>query len=418
MKIAVYGISRSGKDYFISHLLQSTNKSAIHVKGSTELRKLSNSQYHVPFNELSPTQKENIRKIFIDLLSEYEKEYEYVFVDGHYSFPNGENGFHVVMTDEDLQAYETFIYLQRPVSRIQENAKTDPKHAYFNYLMDERRTEEWIQFDCEGLSATVKQANKQLFVIDTGWEESETFFQRFLQSPFEFRQESIADAITKKIVELFPSSNHVVLIDCDKTLCIGDTTKDILISSRINPQELKNIFKNDAYTIFQFFRLHEFIKSVPNYHNAVQYAAAQAVINENLLHLLRGRPKNCVVVGITSGSMDVWSSVDKQYRIFDFLVGKGCFEDSKNMDALITPIVKRLVAIKLRSLCIHTSAIGDSIIDIGMLESSENGYLVANEKLDKRIVEYFSKNQGCHIVQFSSNMYKYYMVPEVEIIKW
>lgn len=54
MKIAVYGVSRSGKDYLLERVvthLSTQGISAIHIKGSATLNELSQQQYGIPLKK-------------------------------------------------------------------------------------------------------------------------------------------------------------------------------------------------------------------------------------------------------------------------------------------------------------------------------------------------------------------------------
>ena len=96
MIIGVYGISRVGKDYFISQLISNINKSAKHIEGSKNL----NSKF----------------------VKKQEESTDIIFVDGHYSFPVNDNEFQKVITKEDVDLYDIFIYLDRSSDVIHQNA--------------------------------------------------------------------------------------------------------------------------------------------------------------------------------------------------------------------------------------------------------------------------------------------------------
>ena len=54
MKIAIYGVSRSGKDYLIERVvthLTTQGISAVHIKGSATLNELSNQEYGIPLKQ-------------------------------------------------------------------------------------------------------------------------------------------------------------------------------------------------------------------------------------------------------------------------------------------------------------------------------------------------------------------------------
>jgi hypothetical protein len=419
MKIAVYGISRSGKDYFIALYLQHLCTNAIHVKGSSELRALSQSLFDSRFNELEDEQKELVRKLFAQRLDQIESNHDYVFVDGHYSFPNHSDGFDVVMTHDDLVAYDAFVYLLRPASRIMDNVKGNTAHAYYDYLSDTAHVEKWLSFDYAGFISAVRQAGKPLIVVDSSFEDASSFFQAFLQNPSEFHEMAITDNVVKQITKKFPINTHLILTDCDKTISMEDTTKILLRDANIDPKYLKSIFTDDTYTMFQFYRLHRFLKDInKDDGEGVFFPKTKTLMNTPLLELLKQRPSNCVLIGITTGSLDEWHDIHCQHRIFDLLVGKGAHCYPSSINVYVTPIVKEKVAERLRTCGYRVSAIGDSFIDLGMLSEADNGYLVANDKLDQRILVRLGQEKYKRLVQFAFNRCKYDGVPEAEVIQW
>ena len=73
MKIAVYGISKSGKDYFINRVIDNSSNSAFHFKGSSNLDLISRRIYSLPFSKLDHNKKREVRIQFTQDVSELEK---------------------------------------------------------------------------------------------------------------------------------------------------------------------------------------------------------------------------------------------------------------------------------------------------------------------------------------------------------
>ena len=91
MKFAVYGVSRSGKDYFIEklqHYFSEQGVSLKHIKGSETLNEFAFEKYGVKFKQCDESQKNKLRKKFIAYVAEIEKSYAYVAVDRHNHFYN------------------------------------------------------------------------------------------------------------------------------------------------------------------------------------------------------------------------------------------------------------------------------------------------------------------------------------------
>ena len=100
MKFAIYGVSRSGKNYLIEKLVrffQEKSVSLVHVNGSGILKELAQEIYKKEFKRLNEEEKDCLRQKFIERLDIAEKEYGNIVVDGHYAFYN-QNG-ELVLTD-------------------------------------------------------------------------------------------------------------------------------------------------------------------------------------------------------------------------------------------------------------------------------------------------------------------------------
>ena len=111
MRLALYGVSRSGKDYFISEITEYfrlRNQRIYHVKGSNTLSVIAQSEYKKSFGELSDTEKSVVRDAFISTVYELEKEHGCVIVDGHYSFYNEDGTLTCIFNKSDKECYDKF----------------------------------------------------------------------------------------------------------------------------------------------------------------------------------------------------------------------------------------------------------------------------------------------------------------------
>ncbi|RIW12194.1 HAD hydrolase family protein, partial [Vibrio harveyi] len=147
-------------------------------------------------------------------------------------------------------------------------------------------------------------------------------------------------------------------------------------------------FRNDRYTSYQFFKVWNLYKK--NSSIKVEEAANQSLqkikLSQNLSSYLSSK-KDSIVIGVTSGVFDIWSLVNEKHQIFDVLLGNSC---KPEIEYLVTPLFKKEIANLLREKGKHVVAIGDSMIDIPMLEAANQGYLVAHEKLNKAVESYLA----------------------------
>ncbi|EJL6823156.1 HAD hydrolase family protein [Vibrio cholerae] len=104
--------------------------------------------------------------------------------------------------------------------------------------------------------------------------------------------------------------------------------------------------------------------------------------------------KDSIVIGVTSGVFDIWNLVNEKHQIFDILLGNIC---KPEIEYFVTPLFKKELSNLLRDKGKHVVAIGDSMIDIPMLEAANQGYLVAHEKLNKAVEAYLVETECTNI---------------------
>ena len=114
MKIAIYGVSGSGKDYLIGQLVDYLAERGVtlaHALGSTTLNRQAESLHGSKFSELPEQEKANLRAAFTSSLVAREEEAGNVAVDGHFAFMNAHGDIYEVFTEADLRVYDAFFYL-------------------------------------------------------------------------------------------------------------------------------------------------------------------------------------------------------------------------------------------------------------------------------------------------------------------
>lgn len=403
MIIAIYGISRSGKDTFISEVV-SKRAHSFHLKGSSKLNEIAYNKYDCSFKELNSLKQREIRIDFTNYAKRLESAYSLVLVDGHYSFPSGTD-FNTVFTKEDLELYDAFFYLKRTPEEISRNFRNGNKDNYASFLLDKVKCEEWINFEIDNMKVAVESANKDFIVLD-----SDSISSSFVAA-FENKSSECARKIADEIIAM-ASGGKVVLTDLDKTVSINDLTDDFMAKANLDSRFPKVVFKGDYYTLYQFYKFHNWLVNIPNYDEAVLHSLKHLIMNEHVLNDLYNLKKDACVIALTTGLADVWDKMNQELNVFDKIYGF-----RKKSQLLITPLIKKLIA-RYVALQYETIAIGDSIIDLGMLSESTKGYFVSMTKLDKRVIAY---NE---IAQISKNIYqpkyssfKYDFIREGEL-KW
>lgn len=98
--------------------------------------------------------------------------------------------------------------------------------------------------------------------------------------------------------------------------------------------------------------------------------------------------------------------------MLNYIVGKGRKPLNKGFNTYVTPYVKEKLVKRLKEMGKKVFALGDSIIDIPMLEEADIGIIVAMEKINKSVDNYISNNPNSKLFQFEYNYYKYQGITE------
>lgn len=409
MKIAIYGTSRSGKDYLIGKIVEHlhlNDVNAKHIKGSETIFNLSKKKYGQDFKSLDRSKKETIRKGFVNIVEVISIDYDVVFVDGHYCFPFKDD-FDVVFTDSDRDCYDHFFYLDTPSDIIIDRFRASSE-GKANFEITKNEVEKWKNYEKLHLQIVCNELNKELIILDDNIESCQEFMSSWIQDfDLRYNYEKITRNIVEKITQStsIKSASKVFLLDCDKTIAINDVTYDFCTELGINGLTLKNIFKGDRYSSYQFHRVRDLYRSFKAIDVDLAFTEAERKIKycHNLLQEI-SKHKDAVVIGITSGVFEVWDRSIASSQAAHQLYGNQVLGDQKYF---VTPIFKKLFARSLIEKGFDVTAVGDSLIDIPMLEAAHNGYIVAHEKINKAVSNYFHINKETRVKQIFGDKHLY-----------
>ena len=409
MKVAIYGVSRSGKNYLLEKLVSMLNvnnvKRACHLEGSTTLNDLAVEQFGKRFAQLCEEQKVILRKSFTKIIHAMEEKFEVVFVDGHYSFIDGDD-YKVVFTEDDKISYDTFFYLDTPSEMIVEFSRHS-EGSKRNLSITEEQVRNWKSFEKSELSNVCTELEKELIILDEDTATCLSFIEVYVadREGEKFNPVKVAGAMVDSFSESISGYSTIVLLDCDKTISENDMTYSFCRELGVKSQELKQVFRNDRYTVYQFYKVAKIYSSrfEAQIENAATKAKSDMKLNPYILDNLN-KLEGSFKLGITSGVYSIWRKIKHEHLILDGLIG--CRELHKQT-WLVTPSVKREVSKQLKEMGKTVVAVGDSIIDIPMLESADRGYIVAHEKINKATMEYFEQTPNSKICQVSYSQHKY-----------
>lgn len=392
MNIALYGVSRSGKNYLIERLLEringNTEKTLFHVNGSGVLDKLSNNKFGIPLKNTNEKQKQRLRLMFYDEFAILGNDYQNKIIDAHYCFFNNDT-FKISFTNKDRDINDIFFYLDTPASAIIEHANLDKIKKDIAF-MSEEKINAWKEFEIQSLRKMCLDYDKEFIVLDNSIEDSIDYFETLLLGTREILLDSkkIAEHIIDKYQSIINKYKNIVLIDCDRTISNNDTTYDFCRSNDIDKQKLKGIFLNERYTLYQFFRAAKLYaeKDISMYENSSTYAMEKAVLNMPLIEDIKHNGDNWLSIGITSGILRIWEKVQKKTGFPCIIAGGGNIKTDK---IIISREVKYHIVKLLKKKRKYVIAVGDSMIDIDMLNEANKGFIVAQNKINENVKAHF-----------------------------
>jgi len=401
MKIVIYGVSRSGKDYLIDKIMNSIEENAFHLQGSIILNEISENKYDCKFNNLDDKKKELLRKEFTEIVKIKENQYDVIFVDGHFSFLN-DSSFNVVFTDNDKLTYDYFFYLDTPSEMILEFTKNSLGEKQ-NLLITEKEIDAWKEFEKKELAEICKNLNKELVILDEDTGQCVEFIKKYISE--EGRYLRCPEYAAKELIDGISFKNDTIIVsDCDKTISINDITYEFCSQLNIEGNILKQIFKNDRYSIYQFYKVLKLYSkfSEEKIIDAINFVKEKVEISSEIVKDIK-QIKNSSVIGLTSGILYIWQEIDKKEKIFDLLLGT---KFKINNSIIITPKVKCEIVKLLKKEGKTVIAVGDSIIDIPMINAANRGYIIIHDKLNDGIKKYVTEN-NLNIKQVNYSSFKY-----------
>ncbi len=393
MIFAIYGVSRSGKDYLIQKIIEYFNSNGIellHVNGSKTLNELSNKKFKKLFKQLTEDEKKYLRIAFIEHIQELEKTNSYIVVDGHYSFYDVNNKLISVFTDYDKKCYDKFFYLDTNSKTIKERLAKSIEEKK-NTTISEKDIATWKDYEIKELTKHLLGVNKELHIVKF---DSDICLEYIFDVVTSNRYDSniIAQNMLKSINI---TSNTVILTDCDKTLSKEDSTQIALDCMGKKSDYLKELFNGDRYSNFQMLLAKEYYKEIGLFDNsAISTICKNITINQTIIEDLRSK-SNAQILAITSGCCLAWKNILQNYKLNAIVLdGNG----------IVSKYVKYYVAKLLREAGKHVIAIGDSMLDSLMLCEANIGYLVTKGYRDS-ISNFLKENNK--ICQLSYFDYKY-----------
>lgn len=398
MKIAIYGVSRSGKDYFIKMLVnyfQQKNTSLHHLEGSKFLNRLANEFFKKNFSFLNTEEKDFIRKEFVSKLDSEEKKYGNIIVDGHYAFYNECYKLYKVFTEADRDAYDIFLYIHTSPIDIINRMKTSLGEKK-NEVITEDQISIWQNYEISEMQCDLLMQNKELHIIHSEDDAMEYCYDVIVKG--KYNSFDIAKAMVDKL-ELKDGPETIILTDCDKTLTLEDTTNIACDLKCIDKSIFKKIYANDIYTNYQAWQANLYIKENLNFNKEVFENITQKIHFKNeLISDLKAKTAY-KIFAITAGSSDIWQRLLIQIG----LNAKVLSSD----ESIVSMYVKYFVVKLLKKKGKFVISLGDSILDSMMLKESNVGYIITQKGYRKNIENFLLKNPTIRQLKYFDYQYDF-----------
>lgn len=403
MRIGLYGVSRSGKNYLINKIQESIDISSIN--GSNVLSEIAGVSIE-EFKNLHKREKNLCRRRLIDKL---RKDFptEDLIIDGHYCFIESKGKYDIVFTEEDLDFYDIFIYLDTPADTILDRLRLSSGFRK-NVSITKDEIEEWKSYEIEELQRLCRTVDKDLIILDQDIESILQWIKLILDKNIRTSSLAIAKDIIETNKYTLDKYKKILLLDCDKTLSYNDSTLNFFEHVNFDKQLLKNTFNKDRYSLYQFNKIanqYSLLKKTDYDFYCKKVAKEDIKLASDTIEYLKEEYSDFLAIGITSGIKDIWVNIQNYIKFPDLIIGGSYFPHDRY---IISDDVKRIVAKILRDRGYYVVALGDSMIDIPMLYEANKGYIVAYERLNKSVQRELLYNKRINIKQwvFSKQHYK------------
>lgn len=399
MKIAVYGVSRSGKDYFINDLIKAFDTSKeiksklYHVNGSTFLKEIAIEMYKKDFKSLSELEKGNVRKEFVNKVTEIEKEKGSIIVDGHYAFYKDNMEFNKVFTEYDLNFYDYFFYLDSNPDDIVNRMRLSEGEKK-NDTFTKEDIIKWKNYEVDNMTEDLLTIDKELHVIKYENDLGIKYVLGVISGEYDSK---IKAAKMLEHINLDDYSS-IILTDCDKTLSYEDTTDTWLKLTNKEGSRLKEIYKYDRYTNYQALEAKYYLSDgdiVNGYKCDPTLIKNNITLNKELIADLKTK-FNTKVLAITAGNSTLWQ---------ELLKGEGLNAEVLDADLIMSKFVKYFVLKGLQEKGKYVIAIGDSMLDSLMLRFANKSYIISNKGKRENIQKLLVENPRIHQLGYSSVLY-------------
>lgn len=369
-KVCISGISATGKTTLLQSLKNLMPEFQI-IDGSHKLCEFAKCSIE-ELKALSKERLDCLRMQFLDFLQNADTN---LIVSGHYSFLMGDGGYDIAM-GEDVRFYDMVLFLDTDCNVIYERLR----QRGINLSLESIKA--WSAFELCGLQEECKRHNTLFSAIDSQASEVAKFIH-FIHNK---RELIIPSAVFSSFMKEHAHSLKptIILSDCDGTLDNKDGVKEFYKISSVANYGVNDVFHGHRfYGAYQFFRLTQKRLEIDEgvFYSACKRAAHSLTIAPQLVEVLQ--TSNTSLIAITAGIRVIWQEVFDFYEIAFSLV-------ANDRHTIIFEDTKAHFARELTGLGFRVIALGDGLVDIGMLEYATNPILIESKKTES-IISHLSK---------------------------
>ncbi len=294
---------------------------------------------------------------------------------------------------EDNNSIDAFYYLDSSNSSIKEC-----NHKSHDEIVSQKQSEmKELSFICEN-------KEKELVVLDNDFNLGIEFTKFYIQlyQANKSNPEDVARHMLDEISPLLLERKVALVVDCDRTISINDVSGDFLEYLEIADDLVNKIFAKTRYSMYQFYKVFRLYMnfSEEKLSEITEKTYEKVLLKPELLKILESN-QDLLCIGISAGVFRAWENIKNNKLNLHALFG-----NSYEKGYLVTPRVKEALVKLLQEKGLYVVAIGDSIIDLPMLERADNGYLVAYSNIGKGVERYLNTHPNTRIKQLDfSNFY-------------
>ncbi|GAB0138501.1 hypothetical protein EsDP_00006736 [Epichloe bromicola] len=373
--IGLYGLPGSGKSFLLSELKKHLSHSQFDFYEGSDMISTIVPGGLSAFQRLEKEQKQHWREQAIDRIAETcRQSKKSAVVTGHFMFWSHEEQIRVY-TPNDMSTYTHILYLDTSVARIVEQRQKDGQRRRPD--LSAARLETWQQTEISELRSLCQKHGilfSRLPEPPTNHLLAAMNYIRFSCRAATIPNASRVDAkisgfLTKKDLRT------AVVVDADKTLSTDDTS--VTFWEAIGTScPLNGLFgsplRYSETALLQATLLYEEVANEKDFERICTIAASKTKMHPEFVSLFRfiQAHEHLSALVVTCGIRRVWEKILETEGFSQKIqvIGGARISD----DIVVTPDVKARIVTKLRQEGqLHIVAIGDSPLDLPMLEAAD-----------------------------------------------